>query len=84
MLLELGADVILAAGHATSALEGASVLKRLTTKAAGRLVIMAGGGVRAENVHAILAESGVPEIHARATGPGIIAGLAAALRDQPH
>ncbi len=84
VMLDLGVDVILAAGHETSALSGAPVLKRLTERAAGRTVIMAGGGVRAENVHAILAQSGVPEIHARATSPGIIAGLAAALRDQPR
>jgi copper homeostasis protein len=84
VLLDLGVDVILAAAHETSALSGAPVLQRLTARAAGRTVIMAGGGVRAENVHAILAQSGVPEIHARATSPGIIAGLAAALRDQPR
>jgi copper homeostasis protein len=84
VLLALGVDVILAAAHETSALSGAPVLKRLTERAAGRTVIMAGGGVRAENVHAILAQSGVPEIHARATSPGIIAGLAAALRDKPR
>ncbi len=84
VMLALGVDVILAAGHESSALIGAPVLKRLTERAAGRMVIMAGGGVRAENVHAILAQSGVPEVHARATSPGIIAGLAAALRDQPR
>ncbi len=84
VLLQLGADVILAAGHAPTALEGAATLQRLTAQAAGRTVIMAGGSVRAANVHAILAQSGVPEIHARATSPGIIAELAAALRDQPR
>ena len=83
-LLALGVDVVLAAGHAPTALEGAPTLKRLVAKAGDRLVILAGGNVRAENVHAMLAQSGVPEIHARATSPGVIAGLAAALRDQPR
>jgi copper homeostasis protein len=84
VLLALGVDLVLTAGHAPTALEGAATLKRLVAKAGDRLVILAGGSVRAENVHAILAQSGVPEIHARATSPGIIAGLAAALRDQPR
>ena len=84
ILLALGVDVVLTAGHAPTALEGAATLKRLVAKAGDRLVILAGGSVRAENVHAIIAQSGVPEVHARATSPGIIAGLAAALRDQPR
>jgi copper homeostasis protein len=83
-LLALGVDLVLTAGHAPTALEGAATLKRLVAKAGDRMVILAGGNVRAENVHALLAQSGVPEIHARATSPGIIAGLAAALRDQPR
>jgi copper homeostasis protein len=83
-LLALGVDVVLTAGHAPTALEGAATLKRLVAKAGERLVILAGGHVRAENVKALLAQSGVSEIHARATSPGIIAGLAAALRDQPR
>ncbi len=83
-LIELGADVILTAGHAPTALEGVATLRRLVTRAAGRVVLLAGGSVRGWNVHEILAASDVPEVHARATIPGIIAGLAAALRDQPR
>ena len=83
-LLALGVNVLLTAGHAPTALEGAATLQRLVAMAGNRMVILAGGSVRAENVHAIVARSGVSEVHARATSPGIIAGLAAALRDQPR
>jgi copper homeostasis protein len=83
-LLALGVNVLLTSGQAPTALEGAATLKRLVERAGDGLVILAGGSVRAENVNAIIAQSRVPEVHARATSPGIIAGLAAALRDQPR
>ena len=50
---------------------------------------MAGGGVRAENVVALVRESGVRAVHARATDPAIISGVVGALAashppDAPH
>jgi copper homeostasis protein len=74
-LIELGVDVILAAGHAPTAEEGIATLARLHRRAAGRTVIMPGGGVRAQNVARILRETGVHEVHARASDAAVFAQL---------
>jgi len=74
-LIALGADVILAAGHAPTAEEGMSCLARLHVQAAGRTVIMPGGSVRAHNVRRIIHETGVHEVHARASDPEVFAEL---------
>jgi len=80
-LIGMGVDVILAAGHAPTAEEGIATLARLHVRAAGRTVIMPGGGVRAHNVRRIIEETGVHEVHARASDPGVFAELVrAALR----
>lgn len=79
-LIELGVDVILAAGHAPTAEEGLATLARLARRAAGRTVIMPGGGVRANNVQRIVRETGVHEVHARASDPAVFAALCAAVR----
>lgn len=79
-LIELGVDVILAAGHAPTAEEGLATLARLERRAAGRTVIMPGGGVRANNVQRIVRETGVHEVHARASDPAVFAALCAAAR----
>jgi copper homeostasis protein len=74
-LIALGADVILAAGHAATAEEGIPCLARLHAQAAGRTVIMPGGSVRAHNVQRILRYTGVHEVHARASDPAVFAAL---------
>lgn len=74
-LIALGADVILAAGHASTAEEGIPCLARLHTQAAGRATIMPGGSVRAHNVHRIIRDTGVQEVHARASEPEVFAAL---------
>lgn len=77
-LIEMGVDVILAAGHAPTAEEGIATLARLHRRAAGRTVIMPGGGVRAHNVRRIISETGVHEVHARASDPEVFAQLVTA------
>ncbi|MHC5212888.1 MAG: copper homeostasis protein CutC [Planctomycetota bacterium] len=62
-LLELGVERVLTSGGAPTAPEGVAMLRRLVERAAGRIVVMAGGGVRAHNAARLLAESGVPELH---------------------
>ncbi|MBL8996636.1 MAG: copper homeostasis protein CutC [Gemmatimonadetes bacterium] len=79
-LLALGVDLVLTSGHAPTALEGAAVLARHVRRAAGRITILAGGTVRAENVAAIVAASGVREVHARATDAAAFAALVRAAR----
>ena len=65
-IIELGCDRLLTSGQAASALEGTPLLKHLTDKADGRLIILAGGGVSPENATEILKKSGTNELHASA------------------
>jgi copper homeostasis protein len=68
VLVELDVERVLTSGAAPSAPEGAATLARLVTSAAGRLSVMAGGGVRAENAAELVARSGVREVHASCAG----------------
>jgi len=83
-LIALGADVILAAGHAPTAEAGIPCLVRLHAQAAGRTVIMPGGSVRAHNVRRIIRETGVHEVHARASDPEVFAALVRAATQPEH
>lgn len=64
-LVDLGIARVLTSGGAPTALDGADNLHRLVTHAAGRIVVMAGGRVRPNNARALVARSGVLEVHAR-------------------
>lgn len=66
-LLELGVDRLLSSGQAPTAPQGAALLAELVRVAAGRLQVMAGCGVRAANVAALVAATGVPEVHLSAS-----------------
>jgi copper homeostasis protein len=66
-LVALGVARVLTSGGAPSALSGAEAIARLVRNAAGRLVVMAGGGIRAPNVREIVARTGVTEVHAHLT-----------------
>lgn len=66
-LIALGVDRLLTSGQAASAIEGTGILARLVQRAAGRIVIAAGGGLSEENVLAVIERTGVPEVHVRAT-----------------
>jgi copper homeostasis protein len=81
-LIALGADVILAAGHAPTAEEGIVCLARLHAQAAGRTTIMPGGSVRAHNVQRIIRDTGVHEVHARASDPEVFAALVRAAQSR--
>src|ERR1700722_382091 len=50
ILIDLGFNRILTSGQAETALAGCDLLRRLVERANGRIEVMAGGGVRAENV----------------------------------
>lgn len=87
-LCELGVRRILTSGGAADAASGAANLARLSALARGRIEIMAGGGIRAENVRDLIRASGVQQVHSAARdrhsgryGPlMLVEGLAAALR----
>lgn len=68
-LLALGVDRVLTSGQARTALAGARVIAALVERAAGRLVVLAGGGVDEQNARELVKRSGVREIHVRGTSP---------------
>lgn len=67
LLCELGVPRVLSSGQAAAAPLGAACLRRLVDRAAGRLAVMAGAGVRAENVASLVQATGVREVHLSAT-----------------
>ncbi len=62
-----GVQRLLTAGGPTTAADGATALAKLMRQAGSRLVVMAGGGVREENVRNLVSVSGVREVHVRLT-----------------
>ena len=65
-LIELGVAIVLTSGGAAKAIDGAAQLRRLVDHAAGRIEILAGGGVTSENVRALMDASGVTHVHGKA------------------
>jgi copper homeostasis protein len=66
-LMQLGVSRVLTSGGAPSALEGVDRIAALARRAAGQIVVMAGGGVREETVQEIVHRGGVKEVHVRGT-----------------
>ncbi|MBB2755288.1 UNVERIFIED_ORG: copper homeostasis protein [Rhizobium aethiopicum] len=67
--VELGCERILTSGCALKAPDGIDTLKRLSAKAAGRISIMPGSGIRPGNVTAILQATGAREVHGSCSSP---------------
>ncbi len=70
--LDLGVSRILTSGQARTALEGASLIKRLISRSEGRLGIVAAAGIRSDTVLLLLERSGCRELHGSFSG--IVAG----------
>lgn len=64
-LAELGVDRVLTSGGRARAIDGLDILRELGERTGGRPIILAGGGVRSDNVAALVA-AGVREVHSRA------------------
>jgi len=62
-LVALGIDRLLTSGQEASCLEGVALLAALQGQAAGRIIIMPGGGITPRNVQRIVRETGVTEVH---------------------
>ena len=62
-LIALGVDRLLTSGLEATAIEGAEVIAELVDQAAGRIAIMAGGGVNERNVARLVQMTGVGEVH---------------------
>lgn len=68
-LVGLGVDRILTSGQQPTALEGVALLRELNERAGGRIRLLAGCGVREENIAEIRRATGVHEFHFSARLP---------------
>lgn len=67
LLAGAGVQRVLTSGGAPTAVDGATLIGDLVRRAASRVVVMAGGGVREDNVSSLVSVSGVREVHVRLT-----------------
>ncbi len=63
---DLGCDRVLTSGGAPSAVQGARMIARLVRNVRPGRVVMAGGGITAETVTHLVADTLVPEVHVSA------------------
>ncbi|MBP3270583.1 MAG: hypothetical protein J6L98_07880 [Bacteroidales bacterium] len=68
-IIGLGCHRLLTAGHAGNVNEGKAMLKELQERVDGRIIIMAGSGVRPGNIDSIEALTGIREFHSSSHGP---------------
>lgn len=68
-IISLGCGRLLTAGHAANVNDGAATLKKLQAEAAGRIIVMAGSGVRPGNIASLEAGAGLTEFHSSSHGP---------------
>lgn len=82
-LIALGFSRVLTSGGAASANDGIATLSKLLLRAAGRIEVLPGGGVRSSNAAAILAATGCEQLHSSgriATGEEPLVANAAEIR----
>jgi copper homeostasis protein len=62
-LVDLGFTRVLTSGQNKTAYEGRLLIERLIRRAAGRIEVLPGGGVRAHNVLELVEETGCTQVH---------------------
>ena len=62
--MALGCDRLLTSGHESDAFKGRFFIAELVERAAGRIIVMPGCGVRRSNIARIAADTGAVEFHA--------------------
>jgi len=67
-IITLGCDRLLTAGHASNVNDGECTLRTLNDRAAGRIIILAGSGVRPSNIARLEASTGCREFHSSSHG----------------
>ena len=67
--IEFGIHTILTSGGRNNAADGSEVIAAMRKQAAGRIEILAGGGVKPENVAALIAATGVRSVHGSCSAP---------------
>jgi copper homeostasis protein len=65
-IVALGCERVLTSGAQASAIEGAALIRELIAQANGRLAVMPGAGITAQNIAALAAATGAREFHASA------------------
>jgi copper homeostasis protein len=78
-IIAAGARRVLTSGGAATAHDGADRIAALVRQGGERITVLAGGGVRAHNVDALIARTGVTEVHARFENAAATRALAALL-----
>ena len=68
-IIELGCDRILTSGQKGTAEQGMALLTDLESKAAGRIILLAGCGVNENNIAKLAAATGIHEFHFSARRP---------------
>lgn len=68
-LVEAGCTRVLSSGGAPTALAGVAALRGMVEAAGGRIEVMPGGGVRADNIAEIVRATGCRQVHLGAAGP---------------
>ncbi len=63
LLVELGVSRVLTSGGAATAMQGRVTLARLQSRWGDRITLLAGGGVRADNVRQLVDATAVREVH---------------------
>ncbi len=64
-LVALGVERVLTSGQAATAEAGIAVIQAMVQRSAGKIAILAGGGINEENAARIVKATGVGEIHVR-------------------
>ncbi len=62
-LISLGIDRVLTSGQEATAWEGAELIATLQKQAAGRIIVMPGGGLTVRNIRKLVRATGVSEVH---------------------
>ena len=81
-IIALGCARVLTSGAAASAPQGVEAIARHVHQANGRIAIMAGGGVSADNVRELVTRTGVTECHSSA-GATLRSGMRLRREDSP-
>lgn len=66
-VISLGVDRVLTSGGAPTAWEGRETIRKMVGQAAGRTIILPGGGITQENAAALAAYTGAQELHGTRT-----------------
>jgi copper homeostasis protein len=80
-LIELGVEAVLTAGGAARARDGGPELERLVKRARDRIAIIAGGGIRLEDIAPLVRERGLRALHCGSAAAVIEPGRPGSPRD---